>query len=685
MKSTLTTATSSRTNNQVPVFRPTWDEFKDFSKYIQHIETTSQVHKIGLARIIPPSEWIPRKSGYENLGEFKIKTPIVQQLEGREGVFTQYNIQQKAMTVGEFEKLANSKKYAPPAHTDFNDLERKYWKNLTFIPALYGADVSGSITDPEQTAWNIQNLGSILDNLEAEYGMKIEGVNTPYLYFGMWKASFAWHTEDMDLYSINYLHYGKPKSWYVVPPEHGKRLERLAEGFFPSLARDCSAFLRHKMTVISPKILSKYSIPYYKTTQEAGQFIITFPYAYHAGYNHGFNCAESTNFALPRWIDFGKHATHCTCRPDMVKIKMDIFVKKYQPELYDFWRLGIDNSSSSLPSCNNYHHHSLSLSATSTTANHQGQRRRQSTNSREATMQPENTTEDLKHLFQIYLNKITKYTSNDKHNQNSKSKTQFDPTFANLLPDYLKSCLASVHNKRNNSLVNISRRVATGLLKQAEKSLNEHTLKTVYESSSVSESLDEMTSNEDEENTNSKSHDLSLVGLIESNGRQQLSGSETTTNQSLTALEFNRRVQSQYLKCENAFHEQLNQHFVNGPSQAEESEDMCTFLKKSNGLWQFEKLHKQTLDHNVAEWNESQSQIYPHCAICLLLNPPNEPPSHSFHVSVMDSPSSDETKTTASSGRAKQLPVNSEIVVPEICFIKEQEQAAQSGQECQGH
>ena len=36
--------------------------------------------------------------------------------------------------------------------------------------------------------------------------------------------------------------------------------------------------------------------------------MITFPYGYHAGYNHGFNCAESTNFASLRWIDFGKRA-----------------------------------------------------------------------------------------------------------------------------------------------------------------------------------------------------------------------------------------------------------------------------------------------------------------------------------------------------------------------------------------
>lgn len=55
---------------------------------------------------------------------------------------------------------------------------------------------------------------------------------------------------------------------------------------------------------------------------------MTFPYGYHAGFNHGLNCAESTNFASPRWIEFGRKASQCLCRKDNVRIDMDIFAEK---------------------------------------------------------------------------------------------------------------------------------------------------------------------------------------------------------------------------------------------------------------------------------------------------------------------------------------------------------------------
>uniref|UniRef100_A0A8C7W215 [histone H3]-trimethyl-L-lysine(9) demethylase n=1 Tax=Oncorhynchus mykiss TaxID=8022 RepID=A0A8C7W215_ONCMY len=335
------TASQQTPGSRIMTFHPTKEEFKDFSRYIAYMESQG-AHLAGMAKVIPPKDWKPRHT--YDIDDLVIPAPIQQVVTGQSGLFTQYNIQKKPMTVREFRKTANTDKFCNPRYVDFEELERKFWKNLTFNPPLYGADINGTLYDPDVTEWNIGHLNTILDTVERESGIKIKGVNTPYLYFGMWKSTFAWHTEDMDLYSINYLHFGEPKSWYVVPPEHGKRLERLAKGFFPGSAQSCEAFLRHKMTLISPSILKKYGIPFEKITQEAGQFIVTFPFGYHAGFNHGFNCAESTNFATQRWIDYGKIATLCSCRKDMVKISMEIFVRKFQPDRYKAWKAGKDNT-----------------------------------------------------------------------------------------------------------------------------------------------------------------------------------------------------------------------------------------------------------------------------------------------------------------------------------------------------
>ena len=74
----------------------------------------------------------------------------------------------------------------------YDDLERKYWKTLSFCPPIYGCDVSDSITDPDQESWNIRDLGTILNMVNEDYDKIVQGVNSPYLYFGMWKATFRY-------------------------------------------------------------------------------------------------------------------------------------------------------------------------------------------------------------------------------------------------------------------------------------------------------------------------------------------------------------------------------------------------------------------------------------------------------------------------------------------------------------
>uniref|UniRef100_A0A8C0W241 [histone H3]-trimethyl-L-lysine(9) demethylase n=1 Tax=Castor canadensis TaxID=51338 RepID=A0A8C0W241_CASCN len=325
----------------IMTFQPTMEEFSDFNKYIAYMESQG-AHRAGLAKVIPPKEWTARQS-YDNVSGILIATPLQQVVSGGAGVFTQYHKKKKAMTVGQYRHLANSEKHRTPAHLNYEDLERKYWKSRLYgSPPIYGADVNGSLFDESTKEWNLGHLGTIQDLLEQECGIVIEGVNRPYLYFGMWRTTFAWHTEDMDLYSINFVHFGEPKTWYAVPPEHGQRLERLARELFPGSAQGCEAFLRHKVALISPTVLRENGVPFSRATQEAGEFVVTFPYGYHAGFNHGFNCAEAINFATPRWIDYGKVASQCSCGEARVSFSMDAFVRLLQPERYELWRHGLD-------------------------------------------------------------------------------------------------------------------------------------------------------------------------------------------------------------------------------------------------------------------------------------------------------------------------------------------------------
>lgn len=210
------------------------------------------------------------------------------------------------------------------------ELETAYWKSLMFNNPMYGADMPGSLFDENITqSWNVAKLPNLLDVL----GQKVPGVNTAYLYLGMWKATFAWHLEDVDLYSINYIHFGAPKQWYSISQEDAPRFEQAMKSIWPSDAKNCDQFLRHKTYLVSPSLLkSQYGITVNKMVHYEGEFVITYPYGYHSGYNIGYNCAESVNFATEKWLDYGRVAKKCHCEADSVWIDVDEVERKLRGE-----------------------------------------------------------------------------------------------------------------------------------------------------------------------------------------------------------------------------------------------------------------------------------------------------------------------------------------------------------------
>ena len=216
------------------------------------------------------------------------------------------------------------------------ELENHYWRSLGFNQPMYAADMPGSLFDESVTSWNVAHLENLLDVL----GTKVPGVNTAYLYMGMWKATFAWHLEDVDLYSINYIHFGAPKQWYSISQEDARKFEKAMKQIWPVDAKNCDQFLRHKTYLISPDVLQKqYGVKVNKLVHYEGEFVITFPYGYHSGYNIGYNCAESVNFATESWLEYGKLAKKCNCEKDNVWVDVHEIERKMRgeptPEYYE--------------------------------------------------------------------------------------------------------------------------------------------------------------------------------------------------------------------------------------------------------------------------------------------------------------------------------------------------------------
>ncbi|KAI3917095.1 hypothetical protein MKX01_003544 [Papaver californicum] len=159
--------------------------------------------------------------------------------------------------------------------------------------------------------WNLQVIARSPGSLTRFMLEDIPGVTSPMIYIGMLYSWFAWHVEDHELHSLNYLHTGSPKTWYAVPGDRAVSFEEIvcSQGYGGTIDRLAAlTLLGEKTNLLSPEVVVASGLPCCRLVQYPGEFVVTFPRAYHVGFSHGFNCGEAANFGTPQWLKVAKEA-----------------------------------------------------------------------------------------------------------------------------------------------------------------------------------------------------------------------------------------------------------------------------------------------------------------------------------------------------------------------------------------
>ncbi|RPA99642.1 JmjC-domain-containing protein [Choiromyces venosus 120613-1] len=149
-----------------------------------------------------------------------------------------------------------------------------------------------SLSDPKLT--------SLSGNVLRDKITVVTGIHTPYLYIGQAYTMFALHAEDYNALSLNYQHSGAPKSWRVCSPRDFSHLEDFIAASIPN-AGDCSQFVRHQSIYLPRQTLERAGVRSTLVRQLPGEMVITWPLAYHQGWNEGVNVNEACGYGNVKW------------------------------------------------------------------------------------------------------------------------------------------------------------------------------------------------------------------------------------------------------------------------------------------------------------------------------------------------------------------------------------------------
>ncbi|KAJ3682503.1 hypothetical protein LUZ60_015076 [Juncus effusus] len=327
---------------RAPEYRPTETEFADPISFISKIE--KEAATFGICKIIPPYSRPSKKFVFANLNSSLSQnssnssaepaqiTTRHQELGSRKTGVPHQQVWQSGelYTLDQFESKARAfykSRLSGIKEASPLQIETQFWKAAGDKPIYieYANDVPGSgfaarkgeikTREPgsklSESPWNLQVIARAHGSLTKFMPDDVSGVTSPMVYIGMLYSWFAWHVEDHELHSLNYLHFGAPKTWYAVPGGTAGQLEEIVrvKGYGGTLDRLGSlAMLGEKTTLISPEVIIASGVPCCRLVQNPGEFVVTFPRAYHVGFSHGFNCGEAANFATPQWLKFAREA-----------------------------------------------------------------------------------------------------------------------------------------------------------------------------------------------------------------------------------------------------------------------------------------------------------------------------------------------------------------------------------------
>ncbi|XP_068027204.1 lysine-specific demethylase 5C [Melanerpes formicivorus] len=244
---------------------------------------------------------------------------------GFEQATREYSLQ----SFGEMADAFKADYFNMPVHMVPPELvEKEFWRLVNSIEedvtVEYGADIHSKefgsgfpVSDgkrklsPEEeeyagSGWNLNVMPVLKQSVLCHINADISGMKVPWLYVGMVFSAFCWHIEDHWSYSINYLHWGEPKTWYGVPSFAAEHLEEVMKKLTPELFESQPDLLHQLVTLMNPNTLMAHGVPVVRTNQCAGEFVITFPRAYHSGFNQGYNFAEAVNFCTADWLPAGR-------------------------------------------------------------------------------------------------------------------------------------------------------------------------------------------------------------------------------------------------------------------------------------------------------------------------------------------------------------------------------------------